>query len=67
VQELETKLRARTQTLDEAQAQIANFEDKQKKTVEAAVKAAEKVVVEAKYQTTQAKENLAKTLADQSS
>jgi ElaB/YqjD/DUF883 family membrane-anchored ribosome-binding protein len=52
VQELETKLRARTQTLDEAQAQIANFEDKQKKTVEAAVKAAEKAVVEAKYQTT---------------
>jgi flagellar biosynthesis chaperone FliJ len=67
VQELETKLKASTQDLEEAQAQISNLEGKQKKIVEAIVKAAKKAVVEEYAQTTQAEEKLAKTLADQAS
>jgi hypothetical protein len=67
VQEVGTKLKASTQDLEEAQAQISNLEAKQKKIVEAIVKAAKKAVVEEYAQTTQAEEKLAKTLADQAS
>jgi hypothetical protein len=60
VSELDAKLKASNQALEEAQAKIADLKAKQQKEIKAAVKSVEKVVAQENADTSKAEDQFAK-------
>jgi hypothetical protein len=65
VGELDTRLKASTRALEEAQAEIADLKAKKQQEIEAIPKSAEKAVAFAKADTSKAEEMLSNKNADQ--
>jgi hypothetical protein len=65
VGELDTRLKASSRALEEAQAEIVKLKAKKQQEIEAAIKSAERAVTHAKAETSKDEEMLSKKNADQ--